>query len=120
MSVRLGNAVDTLRDPGGIVDMMFLDGYPELYLTIVRGALPYLRSGTVIVADNVYTHRRVLRAYRRFVRAQRVQLHHASHEVWRGVLGQTLDLSVLYSSPQPTCVFGLSSVSIRSPDARSG
>ena len=67
-SVRLGDALQTLRDPGGTVDMVFLDGYPALYLEILMMLIPHLRAGSVIVADNILTHRAMLRDYLAFVR----------------------------------------------------
>ncbi|HEY6220485.1 MAG TPA: hypothetical protein VIV65_10535, partial [Gemmatimonadaceae bacterium] len=61
-------ALETLRSVEGPIDLVFLDGYPPLYLPIVEMLAPKLRSGAVVIADNVFTHRRLLRDYRAFVR----------------------------------------------------
>jgi predicted O-methyltransferase YrrM len=68
VEIRQGDALETLRDPQGPVDMLFLDGFPELYLPILRMLAPHLRPGAAVVADNILTHRAILDPYRRFVR----------------------------------------------------
>ncbi|HEY5060457.1 MAG TPA: class I SAM-dependent methyltransferase [Gemmatimonadaceae bacterium] len=68
VDVREGDARETLRHVGGQVDMLFLDGFPELYLPLLRMLMPTLRAGAVVLADNILTHRRILAPYRRFVR----------------------------------------------------
>jgi predicted O-methyltransferase YrrM len=68
VDVREGDARETLRQVGGPVDMLFLDGFPELYLPLLRMLMPNLRTGAVVLADNIFTHRTILAPYRRFVR----------------------------------------------------
>jgi predicted O-methyltransferase YrrM len=68
VDVREGDACDTLRQVAGQVDMLFLDGFPELYLPLLRMLMPTLRAGAVVLADNILTHRTILAPYRRFVR----------------------------------------------------
>ena len=55
VEIREGDAQKTLRDPGGIVHMLLVDGFKELYLPILTMLTPYLRQGSVILGDNVTT-----------------------------------------------------------------
>ena len=68
VEIRDGNAVETLATIDGEIDLVFLDGYPPLYLPLLKLIRPRLRSGAVVIADNIFTHRRLLRPYREFVR----------------------------------------------------
>jgi predicted O-methyltransferase YrrM len=55
VDVRAGDAQTTLKDPGGTVDMLLVDGFKDLYLPIVKILTPHLRSGSVVLGDNVTT-----------------------------------------------------------------
>ncbi len=66
--IREGNALETLVDPGGTVDLVFLDGFAPLYLPVLQQLTPSLRSGALVVADNLFTFRRSLRGYVAHVR----------------------------------------------------
>ncbi len=61
--VRPGDAQQSLADPGGVVDMVLLDGWKDLYLPIVKMLTPRLRPGSVVLADNIYTFRKSLAPY---------------------------------------------------------
>jgi len=61
--VREGDAQQTLRDPGGAVDLVFLDGYEHLYLEILKILTPSLRTGATVLADNIFTFRKTLLPY---------------------------------------------------------
>jgi predicted O-methyltransferase YrrM len=63
VEIREGDARETLKDPGGPVDMALLDGMKELYLPILEMLTPHLRSGAVVLADNILTFRRSLAPY---------------------------------------------------------
>ena len=67
VEIREGDAQETLKDPGGPVDMVFLDGHKDLYLSVARMLTPYLRKGAAVVADNIYTFRRALAPYVAYV-----------------------------------------------------
>jgi caffeoyl-CoA O-methyltransferase len=57
----LAPALDTLRGiPGGSVDFVFIDADKELYIRYYEESLRILRSGGVIVADNVLWYGQVL------------------------------------------------------------
>lgn len=67
VEIREGDAQETLRDPGGIIDMVLLDGFKGLYLPMLKMLTPHLRQGAVVVGDNIFTFRRALSPYVSFV-----------------------------------------------------
>jgi len=52
--VREGDALQTLQDLAAPVDMVFLDGWKDLYLPVLDLLKPKLRKGSVVVADNIH------------------------------------------------------------------
>lgn len=67
VEIREGDARETLREPGGTVDLLLLDGFKGLYLEVLEMLTPHLRRGAVVVADNIFTFRRALAPYVRYV-----------------------------------------------------
>lgn len=67
VEIREGDAQETLRDPGGIVDMVLLDGFKSIYLPMLKMLTPHLRRGAVVIGDNIFTFRRALAPYVSFV-----------------------------------------------------
>lgn len=51
--IRAGDAMQSLAAPGGIIDMILLDGSKDLYLPVLKMLAPFLRKGGVVLADNV-------------------------------------------------------------------
>ncbi|MDQ1019015.1 O-methyltransferase [Streptomyces afghaniensis] len=51
--IRVGDALQQLADPPGLVDMVLLDGWKELYLPVLRVLEPALREGAMVVSDNL-------------------------------------------------------------------
>jgi predicted O-methyltransferase YrrM len=68
---RLGNALETLRDVEGPIDMVLLDGWNEAYIPIVEMLKPKLRRGSVVFADNVKFFKNGLRPYVEHMRDRR-------------------------------------------------
>jgi predicted O-methyltransferase YrrM len=68
VEIREGDAQLTLKDPGGSIDMIFLDGFKELYLPMLRMLTSHLRSGAIVVADNIFTFRVALAPYLSYLR----------------------------------------------------
>jgi len=66
VEIREGDAQETLGNPDGTIDMVF-DGHKDLYLSILKMLTPHLRKGAVVVADNIYTFRRALAPYVRYI-----------------------------------------------------
>lgn len=61
--VRLGDALETLRDVPEPIDLVLLDGWKDLYLPVLELVTPKLRAGAVVLADNIFTFRKSLRPY---------------------------------------------------------
>lgn len=51
--IRVGDALERLRELPGPVDLLLLDGWKELYLPVLRLLEPALREGALIVSDNL-------------------------------------------------------------------
>lgn len=69
--VRLGDALQTLRDLAPPIDLVLLDGWKELYLPMIELLAPKLRPGAVVLADNVRTFKRSLAPYLAYVQSGR-------------------------------------------------
>jgi len=67
--VRLGDALQTLRDVPPPIDLVLLDGWKELYLPMLELLAPKLRPGAVVLADNVRTFKRALGPYVHYVQS---------------------------------------------------
>jgi predicted O-methyltransferase YrrM len=48
-----GDALHTLKDVEGPVDLLFLDGWKDLYVPVLDLLTPKLRPGALVVADNI-------------------------------------------------------------------
>lgn len=66
--VRAGDAMQTLADIDGPIDLVLLDGWKELYLPMLQMLRPKLRRGSVVFADNIFTFPRELAPYVAYVR----------------------------------------------------
>ncbi|MBY8856595.1 class I SAM-dependent methyltransferase [Nocardia sp. CA2R105] len=53
VDIRTGDALETLRDLDGPVDLMLNDGFPDAALGVLRLVAPHLRTGAVVITDNV-------------------------------------------------------------------
>ena len=67
--VRLGDALETLREVPEPVDLVFLDGWKDLYLPVLKLLTPRLRRGAVVLADNIFTFKKDLRPYVQYVQS---------------------------------------------------
>ncbi|UCE85028.1 MAG: class I SAM-dependent methyltransferase [Deltaproteobacteria bacterium] len=67
--VRLGDALETLRELPEPVDLLLLDGWKDLYLPVLELVRPRLRPGAVVLADNIFTFRKALRPYVEYVQS---------------------------------------------------
>lgn len=54
IDIRAGDALETLRDVGGEVDMLLLDGAFSLYLPVLKLIEPRLRTGALVLAENAF------------------------------------------------------------------
>jgi predicted O-methyltransferase YrrM len=71
VEVRLGDAMETLRDVAPPIDLLLLDGWKDLYLPMLGMLAPKLRPGAVVLADNIKTFRRALAPYVEYVQCGR-------------------------------------------------
>lgn len=67
--IRLGDALETLKEVPEPLDLVFLDGWKDLYLPILQLLRPKLRQGAVILADNILNFRKSLRPYVEYVQS---------------------------------------------------
>ena len=63
VELREGDALETLRDIDAPVDLLFLDGWKDLYLPVLEMMEPKLAVGALVLADNVFTFPDELKAY---------------------------------------------------------
>lgn len=54
VDIRAGDALETLKDVGGAVDLALIDGAWSLYLPVLKLIEPSLRPGAVILAENAF------------------------------------------------------------------
>jgi len=63
VDIRVGDAQQTLADPGGAVDLVLMDGWKDLYLPLIKILSPHLRPGAVVLSDNIHTFKKTLAPY---------------------------------------------------------
>ena len=61
--VRLGDASKAFSDEHDPVDLLFLDGWPDLYRPLLRLLAPRLAAGSVVLAGNYRVFRKALATY---------------------------------------------------------
>ncbi|MGA2064541.1 MAG: class I SAM-dependent methyltransferase [Thermoguttaceae bacterium] len=66
--IRAGDALRTLRNVGGTVDLLFLDGWKLMYPDVLKLVMPNLRQGAVVLADDVTLFPDDVAGYLEFVR----------------------------------------------------
>jgi predicted O-methyltransferase YrrM len=54
VEIRAGDALETLADVGGTVDMLLLDGAFSLYLPVLKLVEPALATGALVLAENAF------------------------------------------------------------------
>ncbi|MEM6999138.1 MAG: class I SAM-dependent methyltransferase [Pseudomonadota bacterium] len=68
VEIRVGDALETLRDGPERIDFLLNDGFPMLALDILKLLTPRLSLGGVVLTDNVGTFKANYRDYLEFVR----------------------------------------------------
>ena len=63
VDIRVGDAQQTLADPGGEVDLVLMDGWKDLYLPIIKLLAPHIRTGGVVLSDNIFSFKKTLAPY---------------------------------------------------------
>lgn len=54
VEIRQGDARETLKDAGGEVDLLLVDGAFSLYLPVLKLVEPYLRPGAIVLGENAF------------------------------------------------------------------
>ena len=70
VEIRVGDARETLRTIDRSVDFIFIDGWKELYLPILKLVEPRLRAGALVVADNMSLGTTVLKPFLDYLNAE--------------------------------------------------
>jgi len=65
--IRIGDALETLKDVEGPVDLLFLDGWKDIYVPVAKLMEPKLRPGSLVLADNLHTFPAELKPYLDYV-----------------------------------------------------
>jgi predicted O-methyltransferase YrrM len=68
IDLREGDALVTLRDCGGPVDFLLVDGFPKFARSVIELMAPQLRAGAIVVCDNVGHFKKAFADYLDFVR----------------------------------------------------
>jgi predicted O-methyltransferase YrrM len=66
--IRIGDATETLRDAGGSVDFLLLDSWIPLVRPVIDVMAPQLRTGSMVLCDNVELFEAEYAAYTWFIR----------------------------------------------------
>ena len=66
--IRAGDAIQTLSDVGGKIDLLFLNGWKLMYPDVLKLVMPNLRQGAVVLADDVTLFPDDVASYLAFVR----------------------------------------------------
>ncbi|MFK8163665.1 MAG: O-methyltransferase [Lewinella sp.] len=53
IEIRVGDAISSLKNYDKKIDFLFLDGWKDLYLPLLKQLEPNFKSGTLIYADNM-------------------------------------------------------------------
>jgi predicted O-methyltransferase YrrM len=68
VDIRVGDAMETLREVEGPIDLMLNDGFPRFALPVLKLVQPALRPGAAVMADNVGAFPADHEEYVRYVR----------------------------------------------------
>ena len=67
VDLRVGDARETLKDCGGPLDLVLLDGWKDIELDVLRILLPQLSPGALVFTDNIFTFEADNRGQREFM-----------------------------------------------------
>ena len=68
VDLRVGDALETLKDLDADVTVLFLDGWKDLYLPLLKQIEPKLAPGAFVAADDIHLFPDALKAYLDYVR----------------------------------------------------
>jgi predicted O-methyltransferase YrrM len=70
-TILLGDARRTFESIEAPVDMVLLDGWKSMYISIIEVLKPKLRQGAILLSDNIFTFRRTLRPFVEYMQSGR-------------------------------------------------
>jgi predicted O-methyltransferase YrrM len=68
VDIRVGNALETLKDIHGSIDFFLNDGFPSYALPVLKLVAPYMRIGSIVITDNVGLLKADYREYLEYLR----------------------------------------------------
>ena len=68
VDIRIGDALETLKDLERPIDLLYLDGGASLYLSVLKLLQPHLREAALVMADNVPITKDESNPYAEYVR----------------------------------------------------
>jgi predicted O-methyltransferase YrrM len=63
VDIREGDAMKTLANIDAPIDFVLLDGWKDVYVPMIEMLASKMRSGAVVLADNIFTFKKTLRPY---------------------------------------------------------
>lgn len=67
VDVRLGDAMQTLMDVEAPIDLLFMDGWKDIYLPLLEMLRPKLRHGSLVLSDNIQMFQKTLAPYEEYL-----------------------------------------------------
>ncbi|OEZ59099.1 O-methyltransferase [Duganella sp. HH105] len=67
VDLREGDVFDAVGQLEGTFDMIFMDVWASLYLDLFRKIEPFLKPGSVVITDNMYTAEEEVLAFKRYL-----------------------------------------------------
>ncbi|NEP58617.1 MAG: methyltransferase domain-containing protein [Symploca sp. SIO2G7] len=67
VEIREGDALKTLENLDRTIDLVLVDGWPNLALEVLKLLHPYIKKGGIIISDNMYTFKDELKSYIEFL-----------------------------------------------------
>jgi predicted O-methyltransferase YrrM len=92
VDLREGDALDTLQNVGGEVDLALIDGAWSLYLPVLKLIESRLRAGVVIMAENAFAGR--LPCSKRLLRPDAVD----RQRTWQRIRGEDLVSTIMWKA----------------------
>jgi len=71
VEIREGDALETLAKFDSEIDFLFLDGWKDLYLSVLKMLEPRLRPGALVIADDLNIFPEALKPYLDYIRDPR-------------------------------------------------
>jgi len=68
VEIREGDALETLAKFDGEIDFLFLDGWKDLYLSVLKMLEPRLRPGSLVIADDLNVFPEALKPFLDYIR----------------------------------------------------